>query len=246
MKITIHNQQGEKLKETLLPKKIFEVKPNNDLIHQIVVSQMANRRKSIAHTKDRGEVRGGGRKPWRQKGLGKARHGSIRSPIWIGGGVTFGPRKEKIFKKRIPNKMRKLALFMVLSAKAKSNLVIVLDNLKINEPKTKLIAEILNKIPSKKESSLIVLPELNKNIIRAAKNIPYVDTMQARDLNCLDLMSFKYLIMPKTSIKIIEKTFLKQKTSSSAPSSVKVSKSKKDADRQDKKEIKEKEQKKAK
>jgi len=246
MKITIHNQQGEKLKETLLPKRIFEVKPNNDLIHQVIVSQMANRRKSIAHTKDRGEVRGGGRKPWRQKGLGKARHGSIRSPIWIGGGVTFGPRKEKIFKKKIPNKMRKLALFMVLSVKVKSNLVIVLDDLKINEPKTKLITEILNKIPSKKESSLIVLPELNKNIIRAAKNIPHVDTIQARDLNCLDIMSFKYLIMPKTSIEVIEKTFLKQKTSSSASSSVKVLKSKKDADRQEKKEIKEKEQKQAK
>lgn len=211
MKITIRNQQGEKLKETLLPKKIFEVKPNNDLIHQVVVSQMANRRKSIAHTKDRSEVRGGGRKPWRQKGLGKARHGSIRSPIWIGGGVTFGPRKEKIFKKIIPSKMRKLALFMALSAKVKNNLLIILDDLKISEPKTKLIAEILNKIPSKKESSLIALPELNKNVILAAKNIPYVETIQARDLNCLDLMSFKYLIMPKTSIKVIEKTFFKKK-----------------------------------
>jgi len=236
MKIAIHNQQGEELKETLLPKKIFDVEPNNDLIHQVVVSQMSNRRKSIAHTKDRGEVRGGGRKPWRQKGLGKARHGSIRSPIWIGGGVTFGPRKDKIFKKKIPIKMRRLALFMVLSAKAKSNFVIVLDDLKISEPKTKLIIEILNKIPSKKESSLIVLPELNKNIIRAVKNIPYVGTMQASDLNCLDLMSFKYLIMPKTSIGVIEKTFLKQKTLSSV----------KDTDKQEKKEIKEKEQKKAK
>ncbi len=211
MKITIHNQQGKKLKETLLPKEVFEVEPNNDLIYQVIVSQMANRRKSIAHSKNRSEVRGGGRKPWRQKGLGRARHGSIRSPIWIGGGVTFGPRKEKIFKKIIPNKMRKLALFMALSSKVKNNLLIVLDDLKISEPKTKLIVEILNKIPSKKESSLIVLPELNKNVILAAKNIPYIETMQARDLNCLDIMSFKYLIMPKASIEIIERTFLKQK-----------------------------------
>ena len=123
MKFSVINQKGEKLKETLLPKEIFEVKSNNDLIHQVVVSQMSNRRKNIAHTKDRSEVSGGGRKPWRQKGLGKARHGSIRSPIWIGGGVTFGPTKERVFKKKINKKMRRKALFMVLSAKAKNNLL---------------------------------------------------------------------------------------------------------------------------
>lgn len=212
MKVTIHNQQGEKLKEALLPKKVFEVKANNDLIHQVVVSQMANRRASIAHTKNRGEVRGGGRKPWRQKGLGKARHGSIRSPIWIGGGVTFGPRKDRIFKKRIPKKMRRLALFMVLSVKAKNNLLILLDELKVNKPKTKLMLEILNKIVPKKESSLIALPELNKNIVLATKNIPYASTIQARDLNCLDIMSYKYLIMPKKSIEVIEGTFLAKAT----------------------------------
>lgn len=210
MKVTIHNQQGEKLKETLLPKRIFEVEVNNDLIHQVVVSQMANKRKSIAHTKNRGEVRGGGKKPWRQKGLGRARHGSIRSPIWIGGGVTFGPRKDRIFKKRIPKKMKRLALFMVLSAKVKNNLLIVLDDLKISEPKTQSMVKVLNKVIPKKESSLIALPELNKNIILATKNIPYAKTIQARDLNCLDIVSSKYLIMPETSIEVIEKTFLKK------------------------------------
>jgi len=210
MKVTIHNQKGEKLKEALLPKRIFEVEANNDLIHQVVVSQMANRRKSIAHTKNRGEVRGGGKKPWRQKGLGRARHGSIRSPIWIGGGVTFGPRKDRIFKKRIPKKMKRSALFMVLSAKARNNLLIILDDLKISEPKTQSMVEVLNKVIPKKESSLIALPELNKNIILATKNIPYADTIQAKDLNCLDIMSFKYLVMPKTSIEVIEKTFLKK------------------------------------
>lgn len=210
MKVTIHNQQGEKLKETLLPKRIFEVEVNNDLIHQVVVSQMANKRKSIAHTKNRGEVRGGGKKPWRQKGLGRARHGSIRSPIWIGGGVTFGPRKDRIFKKRIPKKMKRLALFMVLSAKVKNNLLIVLDDLKISEPKTQSMVKVLNKVIPKKESSLIALPELNKNIILATKNIPHAKTIQARDLNCLDIVSSKYLIMPETSIEVIEKTFLKK------------------------------------
>jgi large subunit ribosomal protein L4 len=211
MKITIINQQGEKLKEALLPKGIFGVEPNNDLIHQVVVSQMANRRKSIAHSKNRSEVRGGGKKPWRQKGLGRARHGSIRSPIWIGGGVTFGPRKERVFKKVIPNKMRRLALFMALSAKAKNDLLIILDDLKVKEPKTKLIAGILDRIVPKKESSLIVLPDLNKNVIAAARNIPHVETIQARDLNCLDVVSFKRLIMPKESIKVIEETFFKKK-----------------------------------
>ena len=102
MLVNTYNQKGEKVGQTLLPREIFGVEINPDLVHQVVVSQMANRRKVIAHTKTRGEVRGGGKKPWRQKGTGRARHGSIRSPIWKGGGVVFGPRKEKIFKKEIP------------------------------------------------------------------------------------------------------------------------------------------------
>ena len=129
MKVSVYNQEGKEVGKVLLPKEIFEVKVNPDLVHQVVVCQMANRRQPIAHTKDRGEVRGGGRKPWSQKGTGRARHGSIRSPLWIGGGVTFGPRKEKIFKKKIPKKMRRKALFMVLSGKAKENLLLVLDKL---------------------------------------------------------------------------------------------------------------------
>jgi large subunit ribosomal protein L4 len=210
MLVNTYNQNGEKIGQTRLPKEIFDVKINPDLVHQVVVSQMANRRKVIAHTKDRGEVRGGGRKPWRQKGTGRARHGSIRSPLWRGGGVTFGPRKEKVFKKEIPKKMRRKALFMVLSGKAKNNLLILLDKLKIEKPKTKLMVEILKKLPSKDESALIALPELDKNLILAARNLPEVETIQAKDLNVLDLLSFKYLIMPKESIKVIKETFLKQ------------------------------------
>ncbi|MCJ7787040.1 50S ribosomal protein L4 [Patescibacteria group bacterium] len=208
MKITIYNQEGKGIGTTILPKEIFDVKLNPDLVHQVVVSQMAIRRKVIAHTKTRAKVRGGGKKPWRQKGTGRARAGSIRSPIWRGGGVTFGPTTEKVFKKRIPKKMRRKALFMVLSAKAKENLLLVLDNLKIEKPKTKSMKEILDKLFLKKGSGLVVLPRMDKNIIKAVNNIPRVITAQAKDLNVLDLLCYKYIIIPKEAIKVIKETFL--------------------------------------
>ena len=210
MKITIYNREGKEIGQTLLPKEIFGVKINPDLVHQVVVSQLANRRRVIAATKGRGEVRGGGRKPWRQKGTGRARHGSIRSPLWRGGGVTFGPRKERVFKKKIPKKMRRKALLMVLSGKVKNNLLILLDKFKIEQPKTKLMADILKKLPCKEKSTLIALPEYDRNIILAARNLPEVDTLWARNLNALDLLIFKYLVMPKESIKVIKETFLKR------------------------------------
>jgi len=209
MLVPTYNQKGEKIGQTRLPSEIFDVKINPDLVHQVVVSQMANRRKVIAHTKDRGEVRGGGRKPWRQKGTGRARHGSIRSPLWRGGGVTFGPTKERVFKKIIPKKMRRKALFIVLSGKVKNNLLILLDELKIEQSKTKLIAEILKRLPCRQESTLITLPDYDKNLILAARNVPKVATLCSRDLNALDLLTFKYLVMPKESIKVIKETFLK-------------------------------------
>ena len=226
MKIAVYNQQGKEISQTLLPKEIFDVKMNPDLVHQVVVSQAANKRRIIAKTKDRAEVRGGGRKPWQQKGTGRARAGSIRSPIWKGGGKTFGPTTEKVFKKRIPKKIRRKALFMVLSAKAEAHLILVLDSLKIEKSpkdqalnavnarltgrvKTKDIVNILNKLPSKSNSALITLPEIDKNIILAARNISKVDTIQAKDLNALDLLSYKYLIMPKEALKVIKETFLR-------------------------------------
>jgi len=211
MKIDVYNQQGEQVQTTLLPKEIFEVKINPDLVHQVVVSQMANRRKVIAHAKGRAEVRGGGRKPWRQKGTGRARHSSIRSPLWKGGGVTFGPTKERVFKKKINKKMRRIVLFMVLSAKAKNNLLLILDKLSLPEAKTKLMTKILVKLPFKnKISCLIALPRPDKTVIRVTKNIPNTQTVEARNLNVLDLLSFKYLIMPEETIKVIKETFLKK------------------------------------
>jgi len=214
MLVNTYSQNGEKIGETRLPSEIFDIKVNPDLVYQVVVSQMANRRQGTVHTKDRGEVRGGGRKPWRQKGTGRARHGSIRSPLWRGGGVTFGPIKERVFEKNIPQKMKRKALFMVLTGKVKNNLLILLDELKIEKPKTKLLKEIIEKLRLKIEnfksgSALIVLPEMDKNLILAGRNVPNLATIQAKDLNALDLLSFKYLILPKKSIEVIKKTFLK-------------------------------------
>ena len=209
MEVKVYNQKGEEIGKARLPKEIFEVPLNNDLVHQVAVSMIANKRQPIAHTKDRGEVRGGGKKPWRQKGTGRARVGSNRSPLWIGGGVTFGPRKEKKFSQKIPKKMRRKALFMVLSNKAKENLLVVVDRLAVSKVKTKEMAGILDKLPCKKNSCLIALPEVDKNLILASRNIPTVQTIQAKDLNLLDLLSFKYLLLPKNTLKTLKETFLK-------------------------------------
>lgn len=208
MKVDVYNQRGEKVGTTLLPKEIFGLQVSPDLIHQVAVSQMANLRQVLAHTKGRGKVRGGGRKPWRQKGTGRARHGSRRSPLWKGGGVTFGPTKERVFKKKISKKMRRKALLMVLSAKAKENLILILEKLDLKEPKTKLMKEIFKKLPVK-GSALIALPKVDKKIIRASGNLPGISTKEIRNLNALDLLSFKYLILPKEGIKLIQNIFAK-------------------------------------
>jgi len=207
MKTDVYNQKGEKTGETLLPKEIFDVKLSQDLMHQVLVSQMANRRQVIAHTKGRGEVSGGGKKPWAQKGTGRARHGSIRSPLWKGGGATFGPTKEANFKKKIPSQMKRKALFMALSEKFRNGFLVVVESLKVEKLKTKLMADILNKLPLKGKSCLIALPEMDNDLILAARNIPFAKTLQSRDLNVFDLLSFKYLVLPKESIKVIQKTF---------------------------------------
>lgn len=204
MKAVTYNQKGEKIAETLLPKEIFEICVNHDLIHQVTLSQASNRRQGSAKTKDRSEVRGGGKKPWRQKGTGRARHGSTRSPIWKGGGVTFGPVADKNYKKRIPKKMKKKALFMVLSAKAQDKTILVLDGLKMEKPKTKEMAELLNKLPLKPKSILLALASKNDNIVKATRNIKKICTMQVKDLNALDLLSYKYLVLEKQAIKAIK------------------------------------------
>lgn len=210
MKIDTYNQNGEKTGQTLLPKEVFSVPLNPDLVHQVVVSQMANQRQVIAHAKDRSEVRGGGRKPWKQKGTGRARHGSIRSPLWKGGGVTFGPTKERNYKKIIPKKIKRKALFMALSSKVKDNELIIVDELKLESSKTKEFAAFLKAILKEKKGKILVaLSQENDTIIRAARNIPQVKVVLANNLNALDVLNYKYLLMPKEAINILKEKFLK-------------------------------------
>ncbi len=211
MKIDLYNQDGKIIGQAELPKEIFDVKVVPDLLHQVVVSQMSNRRQGTAHAKGRGEVRGGGRKPWRQKGTGRARAGSTRSPIWKGGGVTFGPLKDKVYKKIVPKKMKRAALFMALSEKARNNFLVLVDDLKIKEPKTKVAAGILSNLPSKGKTALIALPAMDKDFILAARNIPKTQTMQLKDLNALDILNFKYLVIVEESIKVMKDLFIREK-----------------------------------
>lgn len=213
--VNTYNLNGEIVGKTELPSEIFGLKMNPDLVKQVVVAQMANQRKISAHTKGRAEVRGGGRKPWRQKGTGRARHGSIRSPLWRGGGITFGPTKEKIYKKKINKKMKRKALLMVLSSKVKDKELIIVEVLKLAEAKTKKIAEVLKKLISESVNQLIrdekkmsvLIATGDKKVIRASRNIAKVKTIRPDSLNVLDLLKFKYLLMPKKAIGVIERTY---------------------------------------
>lgn len=207
MKTDVYNQEGKVISQADLPSRIFDVKIVPDLLHQVVVSQMANRRQGNAQTKDRGEVRGGGKKPWRQKGTGRARHGSIRSPLWKGGGVTFGPSNKKVYKKKIPKTLRKKAVLMALSAKAQNQFLILLDELKISTNKTKELAQVLQKLPCNNQSVLIALPDYNADLLRVSRNIPRLAVIPLKDFNALDLLSFKYLIMPKNGLEVLEKNY---------------------------------------
>lgn len=209
--IPIYNLEGKETGKAELPAEIFGLKVNERLVAQVAQAQLANSRRKIAHTKDRGEVRGGGKKPWRQKGTGRARHGSIRSPLWVGGGVTFGPRTEKNFAKKINKKMKKQALLMVLSGKVRDNEVILTDEFKIDRPKTKEVAKIFNNLKKVNKDlgkgALIVMPQKNEDLVRASRNIVRLSTIGANSINVIDLLSRKFLIMPKEAIETIKKTY---------------------------------------
>jgi large subunit ribosomal protein L4 len=208
MKADLYNMKGEKTGDITLPESVFGVEANPDLIYQVMRSQTLSRRQNTADSKDRSEVRGGGRKPWRQKGTGRARHGSRRSPIWKGGGVTFGPTNERNYKKKINKKVKRAAVCMVLSAKKEKDFIFFVSDLELKEPKTKEMREFLKNTFCKK-GTLLVLPKMERNLILATRNIDGVDTIQAKDINALDLLSYKYLIIPKGSVKVIEETIKK-------------------------------------
>ena len=207
MKQAVLDAKGAKIGDLELAEKFFDVARNDDLLHQVTVIQQGNQRRVLAKVKDRSEVRGGGKKPWRQKGTGRARHGSIRSPIWKGGGVTHGPTAERNYKRKINIKMQRKALFFVLSEKFRRKQVIILDSLNIKNAKTRELIETLKNLPLEKKSTLLVLPSMDINIIRAAKNIPHIKTVQARELNALQLVQTMYVVLLKESFEVLEETF---------------------------------------
>lgn len=210
MNIKVYNREGKIVGETTLPSEIFDLKMNPDLVQQAYLAQLANSRKVIASVKDRGERRGGGRKPWRQKGTGRARVGSIRSPLWRKGGITFGPRPEKTYYKKINKKMKRKALFMVLSSKVRDKELIVLDKLELAKAKTKEMVGLLAKLPIKKKSTLVILPKKDEKLARANRNIPYAEIRWADSLNVVDLLNYKFCLMSKEAVEVIKKTYLKE------------------------------------
>lgn len=203
--IDIYNQSGEKIGITRLSAKVFGVEPKAELIHLVVIAMQANLRKPWAHTKTRGEVRGGGRKPWRQKGTGRARAGSIRSPLWRGGGIIFGPRRERSYKKKINQKTKRQALLMVLSDKAANKKIIVLEELKLNTYKTKEFQKIINQLPNKSKKTIFLYQKNELPIVRAARNIANLKTLSIENLNLLDLLKYEYLLTTKETLKKLTK-----------------------------------------
>lgn len=205
MEAKLYNQTGQEQGTIELPAGIFGVKWNADLVNQVVLSMRSNQRQGTAHTKNRGEVSGGGKKPWRQKGTGRARHGSIRSPIWRHGGVTHGPRVEKDYSRTITKKMRTKALFSVLSAKLREGELLLVDHLSLPQAKTKHAEGTLKNLASiagfekmnykKGKRALFALPEQNTPIYKSFRNIASVATEELRNLNPVDALRYQYLIM---------------------------------------------------
>jgi large subunit ribosomal protein L4 len=234
IKANVYNLTGEKVKEVELNPEVFALKVKPELVAQAVVVFQANQRRVLASTKDRSEVRGGGKKPWRQKGTGRARHGSIRSPLWRGGGITFGPTTDRNFSLKINRKVNRQAILMALSDKAANEKIILVDKLELAEAKTKKFFNILQNLKlrekkislakkenkdkksekkvAKKElvkSILLVLPKKDEKVFRAARNISKLEVIQANSLNIFALIKNNYLLMPVDSLAEIENTFTK-------------------------------------
>ena len=207
MKVDVYNNQAKKVGTLDLPERVFGRAWNEDLVHQAVRTQTANKRVAIAHAKGRGEKRGGGKKPWRQKGTGRARHGSIRSPIWRGGGVTHGPTKERKFSLRINRKMRQGAIFSILSRKLTDGEVKVVDSFGIDEPRTKKLNEVLNNFAEGRSNFLIIPTTSSKNVYQASRNLEKVKSLGPKSLNAYDLLKYKNILLEKDAVEEINKHY---------------------------------------
>lgn len=209
-KIDLYNQKGEKKGDITVSDAIFGQEFNAGLIHQALIRQHANKRLGmIAHTKTRSDVRGGGRKPFRQKGTGRARQGSTRDPHQVGGGVALGPRNVKNYKKSMPKKQRRLALFSALSAKVAEKKVMALDKYEAEAPKTKPFAEMLKKLPIEKDV-LVVIPQKDEKVLKSSNNIPNSKTILAGYVNIADLQKYDSVLIFQDALKKMEETFVKQ------------------------------------
>ncbi len=207
MKVDVYTLNGKKTSETVeLPDEIFEAPVNVDLMHQAYMRQLSNARRGTHSTKGRSEVRGGGRKPYRQKGTGRARQGSIRAPQWVGGGGVHTP-KPRSYEKTMPRKMRRAALRSALSVKAAGQEIVVVDELKLKEPKTKEMHTALQKLLGE-GTALILLPAKGENeelVVRSARNLPYAKTLHASYINVRDLLGYDKIVMPAAVIDVLSK-----------------------------------------
>ena len=211
----IYDQKGAEAGMITLPEKVFGAKWRADLVHQVVEGMRSNKRAGTADTKGRGEVSGGGKKPWKQKGTGRARHGSSRSPIWVGGGVTHGPLAEKNYKRKISKKMRAQALFSVLSKKLKDGEILFVDTLDVPKISTKGAVTIVQNLAkgsgfkplanSKKPRVLTALYERNGKIEKSFRNLPQLEIVFLKNLNPLDVLNYQYLLIenPEESVKFL-------------------------------------------
>ena len=203
-KVDVYDMKGKKVKDIELNENVFGVDVNDIVVHTALVNYLANQRQGTGSTKTRAEVRGGGRKPWRQKGTGRARQGSIRAPQWMKGGIALGP-KPRSYKYAIPKKMRKLALKSVLTSKVEEKELIVVDKLELKEIKTKEMVKVLNNLNTKK--ALIVLSEKNLNVQASARNIENVKTTLVNTINVFDLLKYDNLVVTEDAIKKLEEVY---------------------------------------
>ena len=204
-KVDVYNMQGKKVSDVELSEAVFGIEPNENIVHSALVNYLANQRQGTQSTKTRAEVSGGGRKPWRQKGTGRARQGSIRAPQWIKGGIALGP-KPRSYSYRINKKEKQLAIRSLLSAKVLDNELTVVDKLEVKEPKTKIMAKALTDLKVEGKA-LIILADRNDNVLRSSRNIEGVKTIELNTINVFDLLNCNKLVLPLDTVKKLEEVY---------------------------------------